>query len=140
MKKLAVILMVLAIPVAGVFADKVVPAEKLPQQAKDFISTNFPGKSAMYVEADFNEYEVNLNDGTEISFSGKGEWKNVKSYTGIPASILPEAVTSHVTQNYQDVIIMEADKEWNGLEIKLSNRMELYFDNSGKLIGQKFDD
>lgn len=140
MKKLAVILMVLAIPAAGLFADRVIPVEKLPQQAKDFISTNFSGKTATYVEADYNEYEVTLNDGTEISFSGKGEWKEVKSYTGVPAAVLSSSITNQVTQNYPDAIIIEAEKNWNGIELKLSNRMEMYFDNSGKLIGQKFDD
>lgn len=139
MKKLVVIAMVLTVSMAGVFADKVISPDRLPQQAKDFISTNFPGKTTQYVEAEFNEYEVHLSDGTEIKFTGSGEWEEVKSYTGVPTAILPSGVTAHISQNYPDVIVIEAEKDWRNLEVQLSNRMKMYFDNSGNLIGQKYD-
>ena len=30
--------------------------------------------------------------------------------------------------------------DWNGIELKLSNRMEVHFDKNGKFLGQKYDD
>ena len=141
MKKIGMIAVALVLLVAGVSArDKVVSADALPKAAKDFIAANFAGKTATYVEQEFNEFEVHLNDGTEIKFGGNGDWETVKSYNGIPAGVLPAAVTSYVSSNFADAKVVEAEKDWNSIEIKLSNRMEVYFDKNGKYLGQKYDD
>lgn len=140
MKKIGLVMVVLAL-VAGIVAadDRIVSPEKLPKGAKDFIATNFAGKTVQYVEKDFNEYEVQLSDRTEITFNGDN-WESIKSYEGIPAGVLPETVTSYVKNNFADAKIVEAEKDWNSIELKLSNRMEVYFDKNGKYMGQKFDD
>lgn len=141
MKKLGLILVALVLAVATVTADdEIVSAEKLPQKAKDFIAANFAGKTVQYVEKDFNEYEVQLSDRAEITFKGNGEWENVKSYEGLPASILPATVGTYLTSNFADAKIVEVEKDWNRIEVKLSTRMEVYFDKDGKFLGQKFDD
>ena len=141
MKKLGLILVALVLAVATVTADdKIVSAEKLPQKAKDFIAANFAGKTVQYVEKDFNEYEVQLSDRAEITFKGNGEWENVKSYEGLPASILPAAIGTYLTSNFADAKIVEVEKDWNRIEVKLSSRLEVYFDKDGKFLGQKFDD
>ena len=141
MKKLGLILVALVLAVATVTADdKIVSAEKLPQKAKDFIAANFAGKTVQYVEKDFNEYEVQLSDRAEITFKGNGEWENVKSYEGLPASILPATVGTYLTSNFADAKIVEVEKDWNRIEVTLSSRLEVYFDKDGKFLGQKFDD
>ena len=141
MKKIAMIAMVLVLALAAVSArDKIVSADQLPKTAQDFISANFAGKTVQYVEKDFNEFEVQLSDRSEIKFGGNGEWESVKSYEGIPAGVLPEAVTSYVKKNFADAKIVEAEKDWNSIELKLSNRMEVFFDKDGKYMGQKYDD
>lgn len=141
MKKIAMIAMVLVVALAAVSArDKIVSADQLPKTAQDFISANFAGKTVQYVEKDFNEFEVQLSDRTEIKFGGNGEWESIKCYEGIPAGVLPEAVTSYVKKNFADAKIVEAEKDWNSIELKLSNRMEVFFDKDGKYMGQKYDD
>ncbi len=141
MKKLGLILVALVLAVATITADdRIISAEKLPQKAKDFIAANFAGKTVQYVEKDFNEYEVQLSDRAEITFKGNGEWENVKSYEGLPASILPAAVGTYLTSNFADAKIVEVEKDWNRIEVKLSTRMEVYFDKDGTFLGQKFDD
>ncbi len=140
MKKLSLIIAGLLITAAAAFADRVVSPDSLPQAAKDLVSTHFPGKTVQFVEADFNEFEVVLNDGSQLQLAGNGDWKEVESYTGVPESMLPAAVVQHVKTTYPDILIMKAEKNWNNIEIKLSNRMELYFDTNGNLLGQKFDD
>ena len=140
MKKLMIVLVVLMVTVSAAFADRVVSADSLPQTAKDLIAQYFPGKSVMYAEADFNEYEVNLNDGTEIQFSGKGEWEEIKCYTGVPEALLNAAAVSYAKQQYPDAVIIQAEKDWRSIELKLSNRMELYFDTNGNFLGMKYDD
>ena len=75
MKKIGLILVTLVLALATVSADdRIVSAESLPQKAKDFIAANFAGKTVQYVEKEFNEYEVQLNDRTQIKFKGNGEW------------------------------------------------------------------
>jgi len=141
MKKIAMIAMVLVVALAAVSArDKIVSADQLPKGAQDFISANFAGKTVQYVEKDFNEFEVQLSDRSEITFGGNGEWESIKCYEGIPAGVLPEAVTSYVQKNFADAKIVEAEKDWNSIELKLSNRMEVFFDKDGKYMGQKYDD
>lgn len=141
MKKLGLILVALVLAVATITADdRIISAEKLPQKAKDFIAANFAGKTVQYVEKDFNEYEVQLSDRAEITFKGNGEWENVKSYEGLPASILPATVGTYLTSNFADAKIVEVEKDWNRIEVKLSTRMEVYFDKDGTFLGQKFDD
>ena len=74
MKKIAMIAMVLVVALAAVSArDKIVSADQLPKTAQDFISANFAGKTVQYVEKDFNEFEVQLSDRTEIKFGGNGD-------------------------------------------------------------------
>ena len=141
MKKIAMIAMVLVVALAAVSArDKIVSADQLPKTAQDFISANFAGKTVQYVEKDFNEFEVQLSDRSEIKFGGNGEWESIKCYEGLPAGVLPEAVTSYVKKNFADAKIVEAEKDWNSIELKLSNRMEVFFDKDGKYMGQKYDD
>lgn len=141
MKKIAMIAMVLVVALAAVSArDKIVSADQLPKTAQDFISANFAGKTVQYVEKDFNEFEVQLSDRSEIKFGGNGDWESIKCYEGIPAGVLSEAITSYVKKNFADAKIVEAEKDWNSIELKLSNRMEVFFDKDGKYMGQKYDD
>ena len=43
-------------------------------------------------------------------------------------------------KNFADAKIVEAEKDWNSIELKLSNRMEVFFDKDGTYRGQKYDD
>ena len=139
MKKTLMIAMMAALAAAA-FADRIVPVDSIPQAAKSLIAEHFPGKAAQFAKADFNEYEVQLNDGTEIEFTGSGEWKEIKAYAGVPAGVFPRPIADYVSQAYPNVPILKAEKEWRGYELKLANRMEMYFDSSGRFLGQKFDD
>lgn len=140
MKKITMITAIFLLVLSATFADKVISADQLSAGAKDFISKTFPGKTVQYVEADFSSYEVVLNDGTEIDMTISGEWETVKSYTGVPTSLLPAAITNYVSTTYPNVIILEVENNWNNYELKLTNRWELFFDKDGKFLGQKFDD
>ena len=140
MKKALMLTLMAALATAAAFADRIVPVDSIPQAAKNLIAEHFPGRLAQFVKADFNEYEVQLNDGTEIEFTGSGEWKEIKAYAGVPAGVFPRPIADYVSQAYPNVPILKAEKEWRGYELKLANRMKMYFDNDGRLLGQKFDD
>jgi hypothetical protein len=141
MKKIGMILVTLVLALTAACADdRIVSPESLPQKAKEFIAVHFSGKTVQYVEKEFNEYEVQLSNRTEIKFKGNGEWETIKSYEGVPVAALPASLTSHVSANFADAKIIEVEKDLNRIEVKLSTGLEVFFDKDGKFLGQKFDD
>lgn len=141
MKKIGMIAALLVLVLAATSADdRIVSPDKLPKNAQGFISTHFAGKTVQYVEQEFNEYTVQLSDRSEIKFVGNGDWETIKCYEGVPAGVLPAAVASYVSSNFAGAKIVEAEKDWNSIDLKLSNRMEVFFDKNGKYLGQKYDD
>lgn len=139
MKKiLAVCLMVVAGAIA--FADTPIAPTALPAKVQSFIAETFPDSAVTYAEADWSEYEVHLDDGTEITFRKNGDWKDIKSYNGVPMSVLSNVISAQLDTMFPDVAIVEIEKERGNFEIKMANRMEVYFSANGKLIGQKYDD
>ncbi|MDE5899071.1 MAG: PepSY-like domain-containing protein [Treponemataceae bacterium] len=126
--------------VAGVsFAGKVVAPSALPGKVTAFVAQHFPESEIVFAEADYDEYEVQLDDRTEITFTRGGDWKEVECWNGVPSAILPESVLSVAGEKYPDETIVKAEKKRKGYELKLSNRMELYFSPNGKFLGAKHD-
>lgn len=141
MTKLFIKFISVGIMFSGVlFADMVVPATALPQNAQTFISSNFQGANVAYVEQDYDDFEVRLSNGIKIEFWKDGNWKKIESYTGVNPSLLPASVAQTITKTYPNVNIVKIEKEWNGFEIKMANMMKLYLDLNGNLLGQKYDD
>ena len=117
-----------------------VPLSSIPQNAQSFIRQHFPNIEVTYIERDWDDIEVYLANGTQIEFFPNGDWKEVKTYTNMPDSILPANVMATVKRTYPQAAIIKIEKQYTIFEVKLNNMMELYIDNSGNLIGQKFDD
>ena len=93
----------------------------------------------MYAEIDYNEYDIRLNSGAEIEFDKSGDWKEIKTYQNFPTEIIPTPAVQAIKKQYSGAFIIKVEKIWNGYEIKTSNMMEIYVDNKGKILGQKFD-
>ena len=117
-----------------------VQLSSIPQNAQNFIKQHFPNIEVSYIERDWDDIEVYLANGTQIEFFPNGDWKEVKSYMNMPASILPANVMATVQKTYPQASIIKIEKQFTIFEVKLNNMMELYIDNNGTLIGQKFDD
>ncbi len=117
-----------------------VPQESIPQAARDFIAEHFPDRTVNFAGGNSRICKVALSDGTEIGFTTDGEWLDIKSYAGVPLSVLPQGAVSSVNEFYPNVPITRAEKKWQGYELRLGNRMRMYFDLDGRLLGQKFDD
>lgn len=79
--KTILLLFVALITVSCSARDKEISFEALPQQAQQFIKQYFPKtECARIVQEKDNgiiEYDVYLNDGTEIEFCTKGVWTSV---------------------------------------------------------------
>ena len=117
-----------------------VQLSSIPQNAQNFIKQHFPNVQVSYIERDWDDIEVYLADGTQIEFFPNGDWKEVKCYMNMPASILPANVMATIQRTYPQAAVIKIEKQFTIFEVKLNNMMELYIDNNGTLIGQKFDD
>ena len=105
-----------------------------------FVSTYFPQTEIHKIEAEDDEYEVELLDGTEISFNLNFEWTHIDCedatvYHAVPTELVPEQITAYVNTNFPDQQIEQIEKESYGWEIELSNGQEIKFDTNFNVIG-----
>ncbi len=115
-------------------------ASVLPKAAQTTIANNFKAKvSLVKIEKELgrvSEYEVILNDGTEISFDRDGNWENVEVNVSksVPSAFVPKAISTYVKANQPGQRIIGIEKERNGFEVELSNGIDMIFDKTGKFI------
>lgn len=119
--------------------DRLIAKENLPKKAQQFIDSNFKNSKITYVkdESYFLEksYEVLFADGTKVEFNRKGEWKEIDCrHSSIPATIVPAKILEYVNSNYQDVRILQIERDRVDYEIKLSNQLEITFDKKFNII------
>ncbi|TVL39283.1 hypothetical protein A9X84_03745 [Brachyspira hyodysenteriae] len=117
-----------------------VQLSSIPQNAQNFIKQHFANVKVTFIERDWEDIEVYLENGTQIDFFPNGDWKEVKCYGNMPATILPANVMNTIRRTYPNAAIIKIEKQFTIFEIKLNNMMELYVDNNGQLLGQKWDD
>ncbi|MCZ9889410.1 PepSY-like domain-containing protein [Brachyspira hyodysenteriae] len=117
-----------------------VQLSSIPQNAQNFIKQHFANVKVTFIERDWEDIEVYLENGTQIDFFPNGDWKEVKCYGNMPATIFPANVMNTIRRTYPNAAIIKIEKQFTIFEIKLNNMMELYVDNNGQLLGQKWDD
>lgn len=121
------------------FNDKVISKNQLPAQAQSFLNENFADVKISYAkqETDFIErsYEVVLADGTKLEFTKKGNWKEVDCrYSEVPSAIVPAPIKNYINENYSDSRVLKIERDSRGYEVKLSNKLELKFNNDFKIV------
>lgn len=117
-----------------------VQLSSIPQNAQSFIKQHFANVKVTFIERDWDEIKVYLENGTQIEFFPNGDWKEIKCYGNMPASVLPANVMNTVKRTYPNAAIIKIEKQFTIFEVKMNNMMELYIDNNGQLLGQKWDD
>ena len=115
-------------------------AQALPEAINAFIQKHFPGSTVTYVETDHDmgglQYDVTLNDGTQVDFTPNNDWDKVDCHTkAVPAALVPAAIAGYVKANFQSTLITKIDKEPSGYEIELSNGVDLKFAPNGQFMG-----
>ena len=133
-----------AVVVLGIAAvkadnDKIINKNQLPAQAQQFINENFAGVNLSYAkeERDFlsRSYEVMLADGTKLEFSSNGTWEEVDCrYGEVPSAVIPDPIKRYINENYQGEKVLKIERNRSNYEIKLSNRLELTFDEDFNII------
>lgn len=114
----------------------IVTADALPADAQAFLSEHFSDSPVSYAVKEFNEYDVVLANGAEISFNGKGEWKSVDMNHGIvPAGVLaslPAPVSSYLSASFANVPVEKVEKGCcPAYKVELLNDLELEFNSKG---------
>ena len=139
MKKIVMTLVALAAFAAALSADdRPMAYETLPAPAKEYIQTNFPGeKTAMVTKDDdliFADYTVMLSNGIRLEFEHSGALTQISSPNGIPAELVPVSIRNYVQAHYPDAGYLDFEIGKRTYEVKLTNRMELKFNNNFHII------
>lgn len=118
--------------------DRPMAFEKLPVAAKEYIQTNFPGEKTTMVTKDddliFADYTVMLSNGIKLEFEHSGALTQISSPNGIPAELVPVSIRNYVQTHYPNAGYLDFEIGKRTYEVKLTNRMELKFNNSFHII------
>lgn len=138
--------LVFALAVAITSCDKdneVIGAEELPTLSKTFINTYFSGAKVISTLKDKEgissfEYDVKLDNGVDITFDDKGEWKSVEARNDrnpLPnKGFILSAIVDYVSENHISADINGIERELNTFEVELTNDQELVFDKEGNFL------
>lgn len=127
--------------VASFADDTPIAVDQLPAPVKAFVSKTFPAQKILFAEKDSGffektKYEVRLDDGTSVEVYKDGTWNKVENkMNGVPANVVPKGIADYVKANYAATVIAKVDKERYGYEVKISNGLELKFNEQFQLIG-----
>lgn len=143
MKKISLLIISLLLSIGIIKADSETITQdvsQLPKVSREFVSTHFGEISIAHIVIEKNllgikGYDVILTNGIDIEFNKSGEWKEVDgNRSTIPTGIIPQAISNYIKMNYAGKEIIKIEKDWRDYEVKLSNGLELTFDNKGNLI------
>ena len=89
----------------------------------------------MEVELLGKKYDVIFTNGEKIEFDSKGQWTDIEcKQSQVPAALVPAAIAAFVKKNYPQAAILKIERDRKTYEVELSNRLELKFDKSFRLI------
>jgi hypothetical protein len=111
---------------------------QLPAPAQTFINANYPGEKISYATKDDDfilpDYNVMLANGVKIQFENSGALEKIESRAGVPEELVPFQIRDYVKIHYPEAIFIEYEIGRRSYEVKLSNRLELKFNNNFQLI------
>lgn len=140
MKKIITLIMAAILSIGAISARDTFTSDPkaLPAGAQKTLTQFFKKAKVDHIKIDRNiggaDYDVILNDGTEIEFNSHGELKEVESYSGIPTGLMPAAVGKYLNANYKGQKIVKLDVKRNKYELELQSGIELEFDRSGRFL------
>lgn len=112
---------------------------ELPKTAQVFLETHFADQWYEYLLKDNEDlsvdYTVKLNNGTEVRFDDKGDWKEVDGNKNtIPVNVLPAPINDYLSTNHSNILVTRIERDKRGYEVKLNNGLELIFNLKGKFL------
>ncbi|MCO6496988.1 MAG: PepSY-like domain-containing protein [Chitinophagaceae bacterium] len=138
-KNKAIILATLfLLPYALTAQDRTIPATEVPAAIQSYVKTHFPNqsiaKAKIDVEGTKNEYEIKLDDKTELEFDSKYRIKKIESKNALPSGIFPAKIRKYVKANYPNNVIINWEIEEKHQEVELDNDIQLEFTLKGTFI------
>lgn len=135
----AAMLLITSLFFIGCEKETAINEKELPEQAKLFLATHFPGESIASAikdkEGNSNTYEVVMANGININFDENGKCISMDGYgKRLPDSSLPTQILVYVQANYQNHFITDWGFESFGQKVELSNEIELGFEIDGDFI------
>lgn len=120
--------------------EQLITFAQLPAAAQTIVQNNFDANNIAYVKMEREmfgkEYEVRLNDGTEIDFEGDGELKKVDcKLMAVPEALVPAPVLEYVKAMFPQAFITEWGKDDWGWKAELNNKLELKFNRKFETVG-----
>ena len=140
MKRIVLLAVLLAAFTSVVSADdKPITYDRLPQAARDFISTYYSGEKLSFASVDDDfirpDYHAVLMNGVSLQFNHEGSLEKIEVREGnIPEGIIPMQLEDAVRVRYPDATIKEYEVGRKTYEVKLSNRLELKFTKDFSII------
>lgn len=116
----------------------------LPVAAQQMLKKYFPKSKVNHIKIDDKvlggkEYDVVLDNGTEVEFDKDGSYKEVDcGRMGVPDQLILRPIREYVSRNFKGVKVVTIEKKRNGYELELLDGRDLYFDRAGNFI--KVDD
>lgn len=119
--------------------DKPVTLQELPQKAQEFIKQVFPKKEISYakLEKDLWEkkYDVVFTNGEKVEFNKNGEWEEVDcKFSVVPNNIIPQPIQELLSKQYPQAKVLKIERDSKGYEVKLSNRLEIKFNQNFQIV------
>ena len=121
-------------------SDKAISVDRLPDAAREFISSGFPEESIAYVkmERDFPvlSYEVMFTGGIMAEFDRRGRWIELGCpYDSVPADLVPRPIMDKMARDWPGRRCRKIKRDRSGYEVKLDSGIELEFDRNFNLMG-----
>lgn len=144
MKVLGLLLFLSSLAMLGCDDEKTIGYDELPGTARTFIERYFPGQGIAHVQREKDDggrqYEVTLDDGTELQFDGSGNWYEVDcKFSVLPSGILPETIDGHLAANYPNVTAYKAERQVGGYEVSVGGGLELIYAADGTFVREQRD-
>lgn len=125
--------------------DVIIDATMLPEEALNFIRSQYPEADILLVEQDDDGYDIYLSGGIEIDYDFDGtievdreepdRWDDWNDWNDtIDASTLPEVILNYISANYPNANIQRAEFDEGLYEVTLTNGLELTFQSDGTLV------
>lgn len=141
MKKMIIATMAAVMTCLSACADntQLVTFKELPEKAQTFIETYFHATDVSFIKMErdgfHNDYDVRLNDGTEIDFNHDGSLEEVDCQrNAVPAGIVPQAIVNYTAQHFTNAYIVKYKIDRREQKVELNNSLELEFDLQGNFL------
>lgn len=105
----------------------------------NFVTTYFPGTTIVSCIYQHYEYDVKLNDGTDLDFTKKMEWEEIDCehsnlFSEVPSELIPEAILTFVRNTYPNNKIVKIAKDGTRWEVELDNDIEIEFNKDFEIL------